>query len=161
MTKPYPFNCSRCSQLPADQLSYFAATDSWLAVYPKERLVHVHFGVSTATDEESTAESEWVYDQSTKRLETEWPGVPFFGIVDLSRADDSELPSNASLEFYKKMMAHPQNAMTVFYASTPGLKFFINMIKNFSHAYAHMAVVDSAAEAEARYLEWWQKQDVA
>lgn len=155
---PLPFHCPRCSAQDQTTGLHFVPTDVWIFRYPSERLIHIHFGVSTSTEEESTAETTFVFEHTVAWFEQTAPGQPFCTVVDFTRGDDSESPSDASMDLYKKMLVHPQNSLAIFYRMTPAMGFFLSMLRRFSRSGKHMQVAKTLEEAEALYQAWWKKE---
>ncbi len=157
----HPFTCARCALHEPKDFKHFAPTDVWIMVYPKQQLIHIHFGSATANDKESTAETAFVYKHTTAWVEKHAPGIPFCGMIDLSRADDSELPSNETLELYKKMLSHEQNGLTIFYSMTPSMKFFVGMLKHLIKDGNRIRLYETIDEANAEYDKWLAEQVTA
>ena len=139
-------------------MMHYKPTDTWATIFPDEQLIHLHFGTSTHNDKESTAETTWVYENLTKKVEAEYPDTLFFTISDVSRADDSESPSSETKRLYKKMLGHPQNAALVFYGASTGMNFLLQMIRHLTGIGSKLKSVESLGEAETLHKKWLEKQ---
>lgn len=154
----HPFSCQWCSQHPIEDFEHFPDTDDYLMFYPDKKAIHLHFGWATSTAEESTAETEWIYEHTVNRWLPEHPKQKFLILVDMTRSDDSELPSERSIQLYKEMFQHKQNAKTVFYGVTPSMKFFLKMVTRLSRQHDKIVVVNTKEEADKIYREWLAEQ---
>lgn len=148
-----PFACDRCRTQPKKNFHIFSSTGTWLISYPEGSTIHLHFGRSTWSGQESTAQGEWVYhyfvDVFKRTKKDRW-----FILVDMARLDDSTFPSEEAKGFYKKALQLPQVNRVVFYGASTSLTFLINMILRFSNSDAKGAIVRRADDAEELYRQW-------
>ena len=152
----YPFQCERCEQLPPEKFARYKPPDDWMTIYPETQEIHLHFGFPTTSEEQHSEETEWLYKQTVEKWLPQHPDTPFFIYVDMTRSDDSEFPSEPSMDLYKKMLRHPQNSQTVFYGQTQSMVFFINMLARFAKTYKKVHAVETKEEADAMYQEWYE-----
>ena len=149
-----PFSCDQCEKKKLSEFAHFKKTDSWLFRYNNLKQIHLHFGTATKNEEESTEETQWIWHETIENTKKELVNIPFFTYVDLSRSDDSELPSTEAMTIYKKLMTHPQNGQTVFYGATPSMKFFIGMLHRLTRVGDKIAVVNTKKDADRLYKKW-------
>ncbi|MFH1425921.1 MAG: hypothetical protein ABIG66_00595 [Candidatus Kerfeldbacteria bacterium] len=150
----HPFECEKCSKHSSDDFEYFGPTDDWMILYPKEQAIHIHFGWATHSEKESTAETEWLNDFASKHWFPKYPDKKFFIMVDMTRSDDSELPSQRSIQLYKELFRNKQNSKTVFYGVTHSMKFFLKMVTSLSKTPKKIVIVDTLDQALEKYDEW-------
>jgi len=155
--KSLPFECARCASHAPEEFFYFEPTDTWIIIFVEDRLIHVHFGKATASAEESTTETTFLHDHTTAWVQANHPGISFCGVIHVSRADDSELPSDEAVELYKKILSHEQNGITVFYGMTPSMRFFVGMLTHLIKDGKRIHLATTADEAEAEYKTWLAK----
>ena len=149
------FLCRRCSAVPADQMAVFKPTDDRLVAYPELKLLHIHFGVSTHTDELSIAEAKFHW-QWLEQVTKPYPNIQWFFITDFTRKDDSEFVVDEAKAIYTKIRHHPKLAAGAICGPTYAMKMFINVL--FFFGGTQTVVVDTLAQAEEHYQKWWNKK---
>ncbi len=153
-----PFPCTECHNADSARRRYFQPTDTWVIPHPELHTLHIHFGNSTTSEKQSTEETQWLFS-TVSDVVTVHPSMHFITLIDTSRADDTESPSDQSQQLYKQMLNMPQNAFTIFYGATPAMGFFITMLTHFSKALSKVRVVKTKEEADNLYREWLQKKN--
>ncbi len=137
---------------------HFADTDAWFKAYPKKQLLHLHYGTSTTSEEESTAEAQWVYDCAITESFNKHPDTLFTIVVDMTRGDNSEFPSEKAIDLYKEMLKHDQNGRAIFYGVTHAMKMVLQVLFRMSGMKDQAFVVESKEEADALYQEWYEAE---
>lgn len=155
-TYKHSFECKECSERPPQDFFHFPPTDCWAIAYLEKRVIHIHFGTATTNENESTKETEWLHNAVTS-IGVQHPTTNFFVLIDTSRADDSEFPSDRSQELYKEMLANPQNELAVFYGPTPAMRFFIAMLIRLAGVGDKVKIAKNRADADSIYEEWAKK----
>lgn len=148
----FPFECTRCEKEDPATFAHLRDTDNWLRFYPEEKTLHIHFGRSTHTQIESDLEAEWLESTVQSGLAAN-PTIIFFVLIDLSRADDSEFPSEKSREVYRTLLSHPQMKKTVFFGVTPAMGFLIKTLVHLSKRQQDIFVVTNITAAVEKIEE--------
>lgn len=146
-----PFECALCEKQPRDLFFHEPIVDAWITAFPTANILHIHFGRATHTQAESDQEGQWL-DESVLSILGAHPQTRFYVLIDLSRADDSEFPSEKSREVYRSLLAHDQMYKAVFFGVTPAMKFLINTLIHLSGRQNDIFVEKDAAAGE-RILE--------
>lgn len=152
-----PFICDRCRAQPKKNFHIFPATKTWLISYPEDHTVHLHFGHSTWTAEESTAQAQWIHDQFVNII-AQGGGKRWFVLVDMSRLDDSTFPSEEAKELYRRILQLSQIDRVVFYGVSTSLAFLVTMILRFSKSVPKAKIVHVIYEAEELYRKWKEEK---
>lgn len=150
-----PFSCEQCADQPIDKFFRFEPVDDWMIFYPEKQIIHMHFGHATDAESLSTKETKWILDVQKQEM-PKYAGTTFAVIADMTRADDSEFPSDASREMYSDIINHPQIGAVVFYGMAPGMTFFLNMLAQVMSKKVH--AVNTREEADAIYEKWLAEQ---
>lgn len=157
-TYEHPFDCEECKTRAPEEFEHYEPTDVWFICYPKKRTMHLHFGFSTSSAEESTEETTWINKWAVEKWFPKYKDINFAVIVDMTRGDDSEFPSKASMKMYKEMLKHPQNSITVFYGATHSMKMILNLLLHAINQHNHIHIVETKTEADQLYHDWFKKQ---
>lgn len=154
----HPFDCKRCDKLPKSAFKIAPATKGWMIAYPKDSLIHIHFGRATVTEEESTTDGEWAYENICNDWYANNPGVHFFVAADFLLEDDAEFPSNDAMAAWKKFLAHSQTDTVVCYRTTISMKMFVSLLAKMSKTLHKLKVVGTENEMEEHYVQWLAEQ---
>lgn len=151
MPKEIPFECVRCKNQPMEHFALYTKTNDWLTAYPADNLLHIHFGESTHTNEDSLAEANfhwtWLEDVVKK-----YPNKKWFFVTDFTRKDDSEFLTDDAQDIYKKIRKHPRLGGGAMYGVTYAMRMLVNLL--FLLGGSKTEVVHTSDEAEAAYQKW-------
>jgi hypothetical protein len=138
----------------------FERTSDYIIAFLEKRLIHLHYGNSTTTEEDSTREAQWTTD-TILGIYKQHPGVRFCIIGDSTRADNSELVSDEATEIYKKLIQNPQTDLGVMYGTTAALGILLQFFFQFTRSLKKAHMVRTKAEADAMYKKWFENQQTA
>lgn len=126
------------------EFNYEPAGDKITVMAPS--YVTVKFGHATATLEENTAESHWVYDrfQDIKRI---IPAGQLKVMVDFTTIDSSEYNSDESNKLYRDMLHDDRIDRVAVFGLHSGWALLISLIAIF--APHKLKTFDTAAQAKA------------
>lgn len=150
----HPFDCQRCDAHPKSAFKIAPATKGWMIAYPRESLIHIHFGRATVTEEESTTDGEWAYENICNDWYVHNPRVTFFVAADFLLEDDAEFPSDRAMAAWKKFLQHPQTGVVVCYRTTTSMKIFVSLLAKMSRTLRKVKVVGAEREMEKEYALW-------
>lgn len=143
------FECELCNAQPPESFAHFDVLDNWIGFYPEQQMLHIHFGRATHTQDESDQEADWL-DTSILSFWKQHPGVQFYVLIDLSRADDSEFPSEKSRNVYRSLLGNDQMYKTVFFGVTPAMRFLIKTLVHVSGREKDIFIEKDSAAAEEK-----------
>ncbi len=92
--------------------------------------VRVHFGTSTETEAENTAETLWV-KACFEELKQLAQHLPLNVLIDLSKIDSGEYNSKESNRLYRAMLQDDSIARVAAYGIHPGWQLLIDLLRVF------------------------------
>lgn len=148
-----------CADQPPENRFYFPPGDDWLVVHPNQQLIHLHQGRATVREDTNTKEAQWIHDTDLKIFER-YPATQFITIADFSLTitDQSEFPSTAAMDIYKRLIRHPQTAQIVAYGLSSTFVMFADIIKiALGSIGSKIKIVHTLEQAEAIHASWLEK----
>jgi len=109
---------------------HYAPIDD-LIIFVEPNLIEVHFGPSTMTLEENTAETHWVkgcYDE----IKATHPTARFHVLIDLTRVSSGEYNSEETNKMYRAMLKESAIEKVAVYGLSNGWSMFIDFLTFFT-----------------------------
>jgi hypothetical protein len=149
--------CIDCCKKAGDQLHVFEDTNTCLVTNTTSKMVHLHFGVPTTSNEQSTQQAAFIEETVLNQLYQKNPDTHFFVIADFGRLDDSTAPSKEALKTYNAIIHHQQTSHVVCHGVSTGMNGIIHLLTLSPKLKKKISVVDNAQKATERYQQWNQE----